>query len=245
MTRSFASSIEQIDLNTRQETRLASVASVSGPPLPPYQSAFDTAYPGIQLPQYGNNLYDDCVIAARAHQTVRFDYAAGKTVPNISDQDVTQEYLRESKQQGTEGLVLSTSLREWMTPGWTASGSGPRTIQTFWGPYKIINAAPGSGYPANEMNQFQVMTSIVEYTGVQVDLILPSSIDPRSPSTFGDGTVWSKTSGLRSNPHVMLLTGYDVNGPIGITWGARQHMTWNFLTWCCLGLFVVEMSANT
>jgi hypothetical protein len=210
-----------------------------------YDSAYDVANSGIALPAYGNNLYDDCVIAARAHHTVRLDYDAGKTAGTITEPEVLEEFQAESAQQGTSGLVLRTSLQDWINPGWRAGGVGGRTIVNFWGPYGIVQAASSYSYPANDMDEIQVMTAIIQYGGAQVQLLLPESISPDFPATFGDGTLWSDTSGEKTTSHVMLLTGYDENGPIGITWGARQHMTWNFLACYCTGLFVVERGEFT
>ena len=34
---------------------------------------FDTTHPGIPTPMFGNDTHGDCVIAGRAHQTLRFE----------------------------------------------------------------------------------------------------------------------------------------------------------------------------
>ena len=213
---------------------------VSSTPTPPYDSAYDVANPGISLPKFGNDLYDDCVIAARAHHTIRLNYAAGRPSILITDPEVTEEFNIETDRQGTTGLDLGMSLGEWKNPGWKAGGSGGRAIVNFWGPYDFVLAGSSASYPMNEMNETQVMTAIVQYTGAQSQLLLPEWIDPSSPRTFGNGTLWSDTSGGQFSPHAMLLTGFDQNGPIGVTWGAKQHMTWKFLSAYCTGLFVVE-----
>jgi hypothetical protein len=206
---------------------------------------FDSANPGITIVSYGNNLYDDCVIAARAHQTLRFDYVSGQPLPAISESEVMEEFFTETQQQGTDGLVLATSLSSWINPGWKAGGRPGRTILTYWGPYTVTNAPSYSGYASNQMNAPQVMTSIFEYTGVQVSLLLPDSIDDQIKSSYGPNTMWQPTGEVRSNVHVMLLTGYDQSGPIGITWGQKQHMSWNFLVWCCTDLYVIGKGPNT
>lgn len=206
---------------------------------------FDSANPGIPIPSYGNILYDDCVIAARAHQTLRFDYISGQPLPAITESEVIEEFLRETSEQGTDGLVLPTSLSCWMNPGWKAGGIPGRTISSYSGPYMVNSASLGSSYPSDQMNPQQVMTSIFIHTGVQVSLLLPDSIDARIRSSFGLNTMWQPTTEMRWNPHVMLLTGYDQLGPIGITWGEQQHMSWDFLVWSCSGLFVIEKGSNT
>ena len=101
------------------------------------------------------------------------------------------------------------------------------------------------------MDEIQVMNAIYQYTGAQVDVRLPEWIDPGQSSTFGGTTVWSDVSYPPNTPHVMLLIGYDENGPIGVTWGQRQHMTWGFLARYCTctgdgtGLWVVASGDHT
>jgi hypothetical protein len=206
---------------------------------------FDTANPGIPITSYGNNLYDDCVIAARAHQTLRFDYVSGQPLLAITESEVIEEFFKETSAQGTDGLVLDTSLSSWINPGWKAGGTPGRTISTYWGPYRVNNAPSYSSYLNDQMNAAQMMTSIFNYTGVQVSLLLPGSIDARVASSYGPNTDWRPSAEIRSTPHVMLLTGYDQLGPIGITWGQKQHMTWDFLVWCCSALFVIGKGTNT
>ena len=75
-------------------------------PTPPYDASYDTAFPVAKIPWFGNDRVDDCVIVARAHHTIRLDYAAGRPVPAISDLDVTTEYNAESQISGTMSLDL-------------------------------------------------------------------------------------------------------------------------------------------
>lgn len=219
-------------------------------PTPAYNSAYDAAFPAAKIPWFGNDRVDDCVIVARAHHTIRFDYAAGKPIPPISDPDVTTEYNAESQLSGTMSLDLGTSLGRWRDYGWTAGGAGQRRIAQVYGPYTPILPNANSDYPDTEMDPDQVRTAIYQYSGAHAQLLLPASIDASLQWTFGEQTPWSDISGAPARAHTMLLTGYDENGPIGITWGARQHMTWNFLIRYCSivsmsGLFFVIPDGST
>jgi len=70
---------------------------------------------------YANDRYGDCVIAARAHQTLRFEKYEQGIQPKITDEDVVGEYLRESG-GADNGLYLLESLKAWRKDGWAANG---------------------------------------------------------------------------------------------------------------------------
>jgi hypothetical protein len=229
-----------------------------GVPLAPYYLAYDTDNPDAPIPEYGNggadtnSGADDCVMAARAHHTIRLVYgtAAALQPAAISDTEVLNEYHNEASQQGTNGLDLGTSLTLWKYPGWTAAGMQDRKILEPYGPYGVALAGSPNA-TSNDMDEDQVRNAIYLYTGAQVALRLPESINPSLSSTFGGETLWTDTGEPPFLPHAMLLIGYDDNGPIGITWGQRQHMTWAFLSRYCsglfdgTGLFVVERGPDT
>src|SRR3546814_19776553 len=69
---------------------------------------------------FGNDQYGDCVIAGRAHQTLRFEKAEQKRLIAISEHDVLREYFNESGGVDS-GLVVLDSLKEWRSTGWLAA----------------------------------------------------------------------------------------------------------------------------
>jgi len=210
-------------------------------PQPPYD--FDIANPGIPIEMYGNDTSEDCVIAARAHHTIRLTYVPGGPVMSISPDEITEEYIREV--HGGIGIDLRTSLIEWESYGWRAGGVPDRKIQEFAGPFSVNGAGLALGDPTNDWSEAQIMTSIFEDTGVQAQLRLPRQIRVDDASSYGPGNLWKDTTRPRFWPHVMLLTGYDINGPIGITRGKKQAMTWGFLKQYCLGVFRVVKGPRT
>jgi len=205
----------------------------------------DDACPGIVPRLYLNDQLNDCVIAARAHHSVRLTYSLGSSLLNISDDEVSNEYHLEA---GTfdVGIVLSVSLSRWMNHGWIAGGVS-RSIDSFKGPLSITGAGMLSGDATTDLTISQLQSCIIENTGVQVDLNLPEGISVNDGSTFGPNADWTDTSKdqSRSNRHVMLLTGYDPAGVIGITWGARQHMSWAFLEKYYTGIYWVTKNSST
>ncbi|HTW79179.1 MAG TPA: hypothetical protein VME23_06545 [Terracidiphilus sp.] len=226
----------------------ASTYAIASPP--PYDSPYDTANAGQRIPWFGNDQVDDCVIVARAHHTIRLDYAYSKPVPSISISDVINEYRAETDRTGTTTIDLGHSLREWRDSGWTVGGGALRKIADVYGPYLPTPPNPPPNYPDSQMAPAQIMNGIYQYSGAHVQLLLPQSIDSSAPDSYGNQILWSDTSGFPARAHAMLLTGYDHNGPIGLTWGVRQHMTWEFLHRYCsypllTGIFFVIRGETT
>src|SRR5258706_6937021 len=100
----------------------------AGPALPASYD-FDITHPGIPTPMFGNDTHGDCVIAGRAHQTLRFEDIEQGSVLMISDKDVLKEYFKETGGPDT-GLVVLESLKEWRHGGWRV-GKRSYKIQAF------------------------------------------------------------------------------------------------------------------
>src|SRR4030095_5696937 len=62
----------------------------------PTEYDFDTSHHGVPTPVFANDRYGDCVIAGRAHQTLRFELIEQKTIIDITDEDVIKEYFLET-----------------------------------------------------------------------------------------------------------------------------------------------------
>src|SRR5947207_207640 len=85
----------------------------------PDEYNWDLIHPGVPTPMFLNDTLGDCVIAGRAHQTLRFEFAEQGNVIPISDADVQREYFIETGGVDS-GLVVSRSLRRWRQKGWFA-----------------------------------------------------------------------------------------------------------------------------
>src|SRR3954464_2591636 len=88
----------------------------------PKEYDFDTAHKGVPTPVFANDRFGDCVIAGRAHQTLRFELIEQKKVIGITDGEVVREYLLETGGKDS-GLIVLDSLSRWRTRGWIAAGS--------------------------------------------------------------------------------------------------------------------------
>lgn len=218
-------------LAPKQDRRTLAIRSVLLKQVtPPTTYSFDDEHPGLPLPMFANDQYGDCVIAARAHQTIRFELQEQGRVIRITDDDVLKAYFRETGGDDT-GLVMLDSLNVWRNTGFRV---GNRT-------YKI--KAYGAVSPRRKSDVKQVIYADI---GVYTGLALPLS----AQAELNAGKPWSKTSGAGSTPgswggHCVYVCGYNVNGPIGITWGKRQAMTWAWFAKYCDEAYAVLDAINT
>jgi hypothetical protein len=179
------------------------------PPLPDFcdvDSAFTNFSNGHM---YGNDRYGDCVIAGRAHMTLRFEeFEESKLIP-ITDSEVTTEYFKESGGLDS-GLVMLSSLNAWRQSGWTAAGKS----------YNIHAYAEIDKANHNEL-KYTVLLLRGAYTGFSVP---QSAMDQ-----FNAGQPWTVVA---NSPivggHCVYIKAYNAIGPICVTWGADQQMTWEF-----------------
>src|SRR3954468_10622180 len=82
--------------------------------VPPAAYDIDASIPGIDYPLYDGLTYNNCVIAARAHQTRRLLFRPGQPLLKITDAEVDNEYIKENKAEDNgrflnDGLNLETS----------------------------------------------------------------------------------------------------------------------------------------
>jgi hypothetical protein len=201
---------------------------------------------------YGNIGCNDCVIAARAHHTIRLVWARAMTVPPIKDpDDVLNEYHKETRNLSSclNGLDLAKSLQEWKQSGWFYGGV-EHQIQDCCGPFRIDGCLLPS-VPATwaTVTVDLLRAGIYTHVGAEINLVLPRTVNAADSNTFGPKNPWANMPDHYGENHVMLLTGFDVNGSVdnfsGITWGQKQSMTWEFLQSHCWGVFFVEGGDST
>lgn len=182
------------------------------PPIPAVYD-FDVTYPGIPTPMFANDVHGDCVIAGRAHQTLRFEDIEQGALISITDRDVLKEYFKESG-GADSGLIVLDSLNAWRKTGWKAAGKN----------YSIAAFAEIDHHDHND-----VKAAIYLLTGAGVGLSLPKSARQQMQT----GQPWNVVSGPTGQRntwggHYVYLCGYNKAGPVCVTWGRKQQMTWAF-----------------
>lgn len=180
------------------------------PKKPPVAYDFDKVHPGIPMPMFGNDRYGDCVIAGRAHQTLRFEDAEqGKVIP-ITEKDVLNEYFLESGGQDT-GLYILDSLNHWRKDGWMAAGK------------KYFIEAFAEIDPKNHDLVKQTLSSNI---GVYIGMAMPDNWQ----DALNKGKAWTDTSEPMNeyNGHCVYLPAYDRSYLTCVTWAQRQKMSWKW-----------------
>ena len=215
----------------KRDTRNLKFAAVLAalPALPPSYD-FDTTHPGIPTPMFANDAKGDCVIAGRAHQTLRFEDIEQGSVVMISDKDVLAEYFKETGGPDT-GLVVLDSLNLWRHRGWKV-GKRTYTIQA----YAEITPA----------NHNEVKRAIFANVGVGLGVNLPLS----ARDQIQTGQPWTVTTGPASKPgswggHYVYVPGYTKIGPVCVTWGRKQQMNWAWLDKYCDEAYAIFDAKNT
>lgn len=209
--------------------RFAAILRAAPPKLPPSYD-FDTTHPGIPTPMFANNQYGDCVMAGRAHQTLRFEDIEQGSVMMITDKDVLKEYLKETG-GADSGLVVLDSLSEWRHSGWKV-GKHIFKIQAF--------------AQVNQKNKDEVRQAIYADVGLGFGVQLPKAAQKQIQT----GQPWDVTSGPDSKPgswggHYVYVCGYTPAGPVCVTWGRKQQMTWAWVNKYCDEAYAIFDAKNT
>jgi hypothetical protein len=190
---------------------------------------FDLAHPGIPTPMFANDDNGDCVIAGRAHQTLRFEDIEQGSVLMITDKDVLKEYYRETGGPDS-GLVVLDSLSRWRHDGWKV---GRKT-------YRIQAYAE-----VNRGSRDEIRRAIFSDVGVGLGLDLPLSAQDEIQA----GQPWATTSGPGSRKgswggHYVYVPGYTPKGPVCVTWGRKQQMTWAWFEKYCDEAYAIFDAKN-
>lgn len=194
---------------------------------PPPTYSWDAENPdAVPLPMFANDQYGDCVLAARAHQTLRFERSEAGVAPPITDAEVVGQYLRETG-GADNGLVMLYSLRDWRRNGWTAGAQSYRI-------HSFLEVQP--------QRHEEVREAMIVGLGVQFGIRMPISADDQRRV----GQPWDVVAGPRAIPgswggHAMLACAYNDAGLWFVTWATRQFATWRWLdTYCDEAYLVID-----
>ena len=196
----------------------------------PREYDFDAEHAGVPTPMFGNDRFGDCVIAGRAHQTLRFEFVEQKKLLAISDGDVVHEYFEETG-GADSGLVVLDSLRRWRKTGWIAAASR-YFIQAF--------------AEVNRQIATEIKRAVFTELGVGLGLLLPLT----AQKEFSAGKPWTTTSGPGSHAnswggHYVYVTGYTTLGPTCVSWGRKQQMSWKFVARYCDEAYAIVDALDT
>jgi len=201
------------------------------PPLPDFHNA-DEFVGGIKDDRmFGNDIHNNCVLAAQAHYTLRLEKFEQKIQIPITDKEVVDEYFRQSHNMDT-GLYLQNAMKEWRNTGWRVGG-------------KIYNIYAFAGI--DPLDHKQVEYAVYLFNG----LIFGMKVYQTDVDQFKANKPWTLTghNGVYRGGHGVYSNAYFNFGIIDeyarpspndatatvcskglwcMTWGESQYMSWDF-----------------
>jgi hypothetical protein len=187
------------------------------PPPPPSQIDYTNGMPD-DFGEMGNDHYNDCTSAAFYHARQVWTFAATGREITEPDTDVmtfygeTCGYTSNAPPPGPTGNI-QTVLTALLNKG-APIGPDGKTREFLTAFVEV-----------DHRNVADIKTIIndcgIAYIGFPVPSNVKSSVavwdyDPKAKWT-GEG-------------HAIVLAGYDANGAVGISWGKRHTLTWDFIT---------------
>lgn len=200
---------QKVDLRTFQFKKLLITKNL--PVLPTSFNNWITFDNFVDNHMYANDKYGCCVISGRGHMSLVFEDFEQKILIPITDSEIVNSYLHESHGQDS-GLVMLDSLNVWRKEGWWAGGKA----------YNIYAFAQ-----IDQLHHDDIKYAILLLRGAYIGLGLPISAQKQI------GKVWDIDNGPNGNfgswgGHCVYVYAYNEIGPICVTWGAPQQMTWSF-----------------
>ena len=196
----------------------------------PAEYDFDLKHRGIATPMFANDVYGCCVIAGRAHETLRFELIEQRAKLRITDKEVLQQYFKETGGPDS-GLVVLESLKKWRKLGWSAAKKRYRI--------RAFSEVAATDHASMKRAIFLDM-------GIGLGLNLPKT----AQNQIQTGKAWDVHAGPGSSPgswggHYVYVPGYTKRGPVCVTWGRKQQMTWKFIDRYCDEAYAIFDAVDT
>ena len=175
-------------------------------PLPPAPRALDHTKCVAGFGMYGNDQYGDCTVAGAVNLRAADAHVLAESETWPSAQQVIDAYLAYT--HGADAGAIEADLLEyWRTNGILGS--------------RIVGHAPLHVSLHAELKSAMALFGGV-YTGIKVP--------DNAIAQFEAGETWHLTGAAADDEyvggHCVPLLGYTSLGPLCVTWGAVQHMTW-------------------
>jgi hypothetical protein len=204
----------KIDIRTLRLKTLINIVNL--PPIPESYDVDSTHQLPITEQMFGNDRWGDCVIVSRANQTLRFECCEQQQVIPITESDILRQYWNEQCPwfgrffRPDKGLVMLNSINLWRKIGWKINGKQYNTLA-----FASINKSLKK----------EIKQGIYLLNGLQVGIQVPQS----ALNQFNNNQPWELINPVDYNirgGHAIYIVGYNQIGPVCVTWGKKQQMTW-------------------
>jgi hypothetical protein len=175
-------------------------------------SADYISLPGITWGMLGNDRAGDCTFATAGHSIQLWTRAATGRQALVTTEAILRAY---SDLTGYDPLRPETD-----------SGAYCLDVLNYWRQQGIAGHRILSFVAVDIKNHDEVCAAIDLFGSIYVGIGLPTSADAEN----AHGQTWAKTTDepWSWGGHAINVGGYDSVGPLGITWGEPQKMTWGF-----------------
>ena len=207
----------------------------------PVSYDFDAKRKPFPPHMWGNDVYGDCEVAARANYLQRLQRAQTKTTPGITDDDVINLYKQMTGcvspgDANDTGMTTLQNLQEWRS-GWSISKvwqmGGQQTRDYTISAYGYINPADHS------------LSRLATYlfSGVLLGVNLPISAQTQTNNGVWDVVSPGDPNGAPGSwgGHCVLTKRYDADNVYVLTWGMEIRATNAWMDMYCVeGYSVID-----
>lgn len=179
-----------------------------------YASPLPAGPAEVDVPDVGtwgmclNDQLGDCTIAAAAHLQMSWAHEHGSSLVVPSDEEVRAAYYAMTGGRDS-GLVEADVLAVWRTQG-------------------LLSDLLMGYAPVNRGDLATMRDALAVFSGLYVGVQMPGVAQEQ----FEAGEPWHLTGTSADRQieggHAVPLLGYDAEGFACVTWGAVQHVTWDW-----------------
>ena len=199
---------------------LASYLDDSKLPKIPATFGHQTAFPRAGWGMLGNDEFGDCAIAGPAHETMLWTklgghYATFTTAGVLSDYSAITGFDPHAGPPGENPTDQGSNVRDVARYRQTVGMKDAHGRRHKIGAYVALD-------PRNEAH---VRAAVYLFDGIGLGFMVPDS----AMEQFNAGEPWDVVPGAQiEGGHYVPIVGVTASGPVCVTWGRVQGMTWDF-----------------
>jgi hypothetical protein len=197
-------------LQFRRYAKIRAMRLADSPPNLIIPAAVDWTSHLVAWGMMANDRLGDCTCAAAGHLVQAWTAANGAEI-TPDDAAIIAMY------EAACGYVAGNPE--------TDRGGVELDVLNYWRRNPLAGATVEAFVEVEHRLASEVMGAVALFGGLYIGVDLPVEAEAEL-----DSGLWSDTSGEPGSwgGHAIAIVGYDPTGPIGVTWGKLQHMTWSW-----------------